>query len=151
MKVFLGADHGGFALKEKIKLWLKENDFETEDFGAKSEESCDYPEFAINVARAVSENEEFRGILVCGTGLGMSMAANKIPGIRAACCRDVFETEMARKHNNANILCLGGRVIDEKIALELVKVFLTTEFEGAQPEGKRHKRRVEKIDELDKR
>ena len=151
MKVFLGADHGGFTLKEKIKAWLKEHDFDVKDLGPEDDESCDYPLFAIKVARAVAEDEDFRGILICGTGLGMSMAANKIPGIRAACCHDAFTTEMARRHNNANILCLGARNTDHDLALKLVDIFLHAEFDGFTPEGERHKRRMDAIAELDKR
>lgn len=135
MMIYVGSDHGGFALKQKIVAHLEG----CKDLGTHTEESCDYPDIAAKVAEAVAEDGA-RGILVCGTGIGMSIAANKVRGIRAAVCWDEYTAEMARKHNDANILCLGQRAIDPGLALRLVDIFLSTDFEGG-----RHERRVKKI------
>jgi ribose 5-phosphate isomerase B len=142
--IYLGADHGGFALKEKIKGLLKQRKKDFHDMGTFSEESCDYPDIALMTAEKVAQTKSL-GILCCGTGIGMSIAANKVKGIRAAVCWNEFTAEMARKHNNANILCLGSRVIDHDLALRLVDIFLNAEFEGA-----RHERRVCMITEYEK-
>jgi len=147
--IAIGSDHGGYKLKEHLKEFLAELGKETADFGCNSEESCDYPEFGQKVAKAVASGKYEAGILVCGTGIGMSMAANKVAGIRAAVVHDKFTAQMAKEHNNANILCVGGRVIDEKTAEECVRAWLEAEFAGNKPEGERHKRRVEKINKLD--
>ncbi len=143
-KVYLGADHGGFGLKEKIKAHLK-GKAEVVDFGTDSEESCDYPDFGRKVAESVVKGKGSLGILVCGTGIGVSMAANKVRGARAALCHNEFTAKMAREHNDANVLCLGGRVLDEKEALKIVDVFLETDFSSDE----RHARRVEKIMEIE--
>ncbi len=143
MKIALGADHAGFELKEKVKSLLEELGHEVLDLGCYSTESVDYPVFGAKVARAILSQEAERGILICGTGLGMSMVANRFRGIRAALCHELFTARMARLHNDANILVLGGRVIGDVLALEMVKVFLETPFEGG-----RHARRVKQIDEL---
>ena len=145
MKIALGADHAGFELKEKIKTFLAEEGYEVLDLGCFSKESVDYPVYGAKVAQALLKGEAERGILVCGTGLGMSMVANRFPGIRAALCHEPFTARMSRLHNDANILVLGGRVIGDVLALEMVKVFLETPFEGG-----RHQRRVNQIDELSK-
>ena len=145
MKIALGADHAGFELKEKIKAFLTEEGHEVLDLGCFSKESVDYPIYGVKVARALLKGEAERGILVCGTGLGMSMVANRFPGIRAALCHEPFTARMSRLHNDANILVLGGRVIGDVLALEMVKVFLETPFEGG-----RHQRRINQIDELTK-
>lgn len=141
----IGSDHGGFALKESIKQHLLERGVAFEDFGTLTGERCDYPDIAAQVARAVSSGRCQQGLLVCGTGIGMSMAANKVPGIRAACCSDAYSARYTRLHNDANILCLGGRVVGPGLAQELVDVFLDTGFEGG-----RHQTRIDKISELEK-
>ncbi|HHI97348.1 MAG TPA: ribose 5-phosphate isomerase B [Thermodesulfatator atlanticus] len=146
MKIALGADHAGFELKEKIKKFLQEAGHEVLDLGCHSTDSVDYPVYGAKVAKAVLQGEAERGILVCGTGLGMSMVANRFPGIRAALCHELFTARMSRLHNDANVLVLGGRVIGDVLALEMVKVFLETPFEGG-----RHLRRVNQIDELSER
>lgn len=139
MKVALGADHGGFELKEAIKGHLTEKGYEIVDFGTDSTESVDYAYFGEKVGEYVVK-ERILGILCCGTGIGISLAANKVNGVRAACCSDYFSAKMTRAHNNANILALGGRVVGAGLALELVDVFLETEFEGG-----RHQRRIDQI------
>lgn len=139
MKVALGADHGGFELKEAIKKHLTEKGYEIIDFGTDSTESVDYAYFGEKVGEYVVK-ENILGILCCGTGIGISLAANKVNGVRAACCSDYFSAKMTRAHNNANILALGGRVVGAGLALEIVDVFLNTEFEGG-----RHQRRIDQI------
>lgn len=141
LRVAVGADHGGFGLKEKIVEYLKSNNIEYKDFGTYSAESCDYPEFAQKVAIEVSKGNFNRGILVCGSGIGMSIAANKIKGISAALCWNMATAESARTHNNSNILCLGERQIDDNLALDMVDLWLKTEFEGG-----RHQKRVDMIE-----
>jgi len=147
-KIALGADHGGYQLKEEIKKWLSERkeQYEVKDFGTFSTDSCDYPDIAKPVAEAVAAGECALGILVCGTGIGVSIVANKIPGIRAALCGDTFSAKASREHNDANILTLGERVIGRGLALEIVEAWLTTPFAGG-----RHQRRVDKITALDHR
>ena len=138
--IALGSDHGGYALKEEIKKFLTEKEIPFTDFGTDSEESCDYPEFAEKVCRSVLSGESEKGILCCGTGIGMSMAANKIRGIRCALCSEGYSAEMTRRHNDANVLALGGRVVGPGLALEIVDIFLKTPFEGG-----RHARRVSQV------
>jgi ribose 5-phosphate isomerase B len=144
MQVALGADHAGFRLKEDVKRLLAELQVPCVDFGTTSEESVDYPDFAGQVARAVSSGAFDRGILVCGTGLGMAMAANKVHGIRAAPATDVEAARLSREHNDANILALGGRTTPVPQALAIVRTFLDTPFAGG-----RHQRRVDKIAALE--
>lgn len=146
MRIALGSDHGGYRLKEKIKEMLEEKDIEYRDFGTFSTESVDYPDFAEKVAAAVAKGEWDQGILCCGTGIGVSITANKVPGIRAAVCGDCFSAKMARQHNNANILCLGERVVGVGLAMEIVNSWLEASFEGG-----RHQRRVDKISDVEKR
>lgn len=145
MKIALGADHGGYSLKENIKNWLESSGYEVVDFGCDSSESVDYPEYALMVANEVAKGDEDIGILVCGTGIGMSITANKVPGIRAALCNDVYCAEHARRHNDANIMAIGGRIVAPETAIEIVKTFLTSEFEGG-----RHERRVKEIMQVEK-
>ena len=145
-KVYLGSDHGGFELKNTLAAHLREQGWETEDLGCYSAESCDYPDFAAAVGRAVAANEGTLGLLVCGTGIGMSLAANKIPGVRAAVCGDVYSAQMTRRHNDANVLCLGARVTGPGLAEEIADAFFSSSFEGG-----RHARRVAKIAELETR
>jgi ribose 5-phosphate isomerase B len=144
MRVAIGADHGGYELKERVVEFLERQGYDFEDLGTHDRESVDYPDFGAQVARAVASGAFERGILICGTGIGMSMTANKVPGIRAAVCTDGFTARMARQHNDAQILCLGGRVLGVGSALEVVEVFLSTAAQGG-----RHARRVRKINALD--
>ena len=144
MKVAIGCDHGGYNLKPVLKDFLESKGIEYKDFGTNAPDSVDYNEFGLAVANAVANGEFDKGIIICGTGIGMSIMANKIKGIRAACCSDYFSAKYTRLHNNANALCLGGRVVGAGLAIELVDVFLNTEFEGG-----RHERRVNQIAELE--
>jgi ribose 5-phosphate isomerase B len=144
MTLAIGSDHGGFCLKETIKQHLEARGFAYRDFGTGSTASVDYPDFAQAVAQAVADGECERGILICGTGVGISIAANKVKGIRAALCHDVFSAQMSREHNNANILALGERVIGSGLALMIVDTWLAAKFAGG-----RHEQRVKKIDALE--
>ncbi|MBI2933263.1 MAG: ribose 5-phosphate isomerase B [Planctomycetes bacterium] len=146
MKIALGADHAGFEAKERLRERLRATGHEVVDVGTRSTESCDYPDFALKVARAVADRTAERGMLVCGTGIGMAMAANKVAGIRAAVCTDEFTTQMSRRHNDANIFCAGARVLPAERIAFLAELFLKTEFEGG-----RHLRRVQKITEAEGR
>ena len=138
--IAIGADHGGFELKEHIVKYLKDKGIEVKDFGTYSEESVDYPDCAAPVCKAVQTGEAESGILICGTGIGISMAANKYKGIRAALCSDVYSATMTKRHNNANIICLGGRVTGRELAFMIVDAWLNAEFEGG-----RHQNRIDKI------
>lgn len=142
--IAIACDHGGYKLKLAIEKYLKEKGLEFIDFGTDNEESCDYADFAKKVAYSVKNGESEKGILVCGTGIGMSLAANKVKGIRAAVCGDYFSAKFTRLHNDSNILCLGQRVTGEGLALELVEIFLSTEFEGG-----RHATRIQKIADIE--
>ena len=142
--IAIGSDHAGFPLKVEIKKWLDEQGIEYKDFGCMTPESTDYAFEAVKVARAVASGEYERGLLFCGTGIGISMAANKVKGIRAACCSDYFSAKYTRVHNDANILCMGARVVGPGLAIELCDVFLHTEFEGG-----RHARRVNQIAQIE--
>ena len=139
-RIYIGSDHAGYDLKMAVKEFLIEQGFEVVDVGTHSKESCDYPDYALQVAERVLEDKDSFGILICGTGIGMSIAANKVPGIRAALANNVIEAKMARAHNNANVLCMGGRLIGKELAFEVVKTWLLTKYEGG-----RHERRVRKI------
>ena len=143
MRIAIASDHAGYQMKEIIKAFLNRADYSCEDFGTSSEDSVDYPDFAIKVARGVSAGKYERGILVCATGLGMCITANKIKGVRAVTCHNQFTAEMSRRHNDANILCLGAKVLDRDKLEPILKVWLETPFE----EG-RHARRLQKIQEL---
>lgn len=136
--IAIGCDHGGYEIKEAVKAYLKEKDIQFIDFGTNSTESVDYPVYAKKVCESIQKDESSLGILCCGTGIGMSMCANKHKGIRAAVLSDEFSAEMTRRHNNANVLCMGGRIIDEKKAVKLTEIFINTQFEGG-----RHIKRVE--------
>jgi len=146
MRIAIGADHGGYELKQQIAEFLIAQGYEINDLGTHSLESVDYPDFAELVARAVARDEAERGIVICGTGIGVSMSANKVRGIRAALCTDCYMARMAREHNDAQVLCLGARVLGVGSALEIVQVFLSNEFQGG-----RHARRVGKINALDEK
>jgi ribose 5-phosphate isomerase B len=138
VKVAIGCDHGGIDLKDVVVSVLEELGHEVEDQGCNSTDSVDYPNFAKSVSELVREGKCRSGILMCGTGIGMSMAANRIPGIRAALCNEMFSAKMSREHNDANILCLGARVIGPGLAAAIVRIWLTTEFAGG-----RHQRRID--------
>jgi ribose 5-phosphate isomerase B len=148
--VAIGSDHAGFELKEHLKGQLAAMGYEVLDKGTGSKESCDYPDFALAVAEAVSRGEAYRGVLVCGTGAGMAMAANKVPGIRAAACNEVYTAEYCRLHNDANVLTMGARVVDQETADSMLKAFMESGFEGGLPDGDRHNTRVEKIKEIER-
>ena len=139
-KIFLSSDHAGFELKEKVKIFLIDNNFVYEDLGCSSLEPVDYPDFAKLLSKKIKDKNNSTGILFCGTGIGISMAANRFPYIRAALCTSVEMASKSRKHNDANVLALGGRILEEKLALEIVKEFLQTDFEAG-----RHSLRVDKI------
>ena len=141
-KIAIGSDHAGFAIKEALKKHLLEKGYDVADFGTDSEASCDYPDFAFQVADCVAAKKADKGVLICGTGIGMSMAANKVRGIRAAVVGDAFSAEATRSHNDANILCMGARVIDEEKAKEFLDIFLSTPFS----EGENHIRRIGKLE-----
>ena len=141
--IAIASDHGGFELKKAIIKHLTERGIENTDFGPYTDESCDYPDYAKQVAGAIVNGEYDAGILVCGTGIGMSITANKFPGIRAALCGDCFSAQATREHNNANILCLGARIVGEGLAIKIVDTFLDTDFSNDE----RHIRRIKKIED----
>lgn len=141
--IALGCDQAGFELMQEVKTYLTGNGYEFKDFGTYSTEACDYPVYGKLVANAIASGECDKGILVCGTGIGISIAANKVPGIRAAVCTDCFTAEATRQHNDANVLALGGRVVGKGLALKIVETFLTTPFSNAE----RHVRRVNMLDQ----
>ncbi len=141
--IAIGSDHGGYALKQEIIAHLEKRGLAYKDYGCYDETSCDYPVYAHAVAHAVAEGECQRGILICGTGIGISIAANKVKGIRAALCGDCFSAQMTREHNDANILAMGARVIGSGLALQIVDIFLDTPFSGDE----RHARRIAQIEE----
>ena len=143
MKIALGSDHAGYVLKEAIKNYLSEKKTEYKDFGTFKLDSCDYPEYSYKVSMAVAAGEADLGILVCGTGIGMCITANKIKGIRAAQAYDPQMAQMSRLHNNANILCLGGRILNDEDGIKVVEAFLSTSFEGG-----RHQNRLNLISQL---
>ena len=146
MKIAIACDHGGLSLKNAVKNYLKEHGYEVEDFGTDTPDSCDYPDYALPAAEAVASGECDRGIVVCSTGIGVSIVANKVPGIRCAHCHDAYCATFTRLHNNANMLAMGEKVVGVGYALQIVEAFLTTEFEGG-----RHERRVAKIADIEKK
>ena len=146
MKIAIGCDHGGYLLKQDILIWLEEHEIDYEDFGCYSTESVDYPIYGEKVARSVASGECDRGIVICTTGIGISIAANKVKGIRCALCGDSLSAEMTRRHNDANILAMGARVLGTGLALKIVDTFLTTDFESG-----RHARRVALISDIENR
>lgn len=145
MKIAFAADHGGYQLKDKLVAYLKSRGIDTVDFGTNSSESCDYPDFAHPLCKAVASGECDFGVLVCSTGIGMSIAANKHKGIRAACCSETVSAELTRAHNNSNVLCLGEFIVGEHTARKMVDIFINTPFS----EGERHVRRISKISSLE--
>jgi ribose 5-phosphate isomerase B len=146
MRIALGADHGGFELKEKIRQHLVDRGIGVDDLGTHSTEAVDYPDYALAVGEKVAAQRADRGILVCGSGIGMSIAANKIPGIRAVNGHSEIEAQLSREHNNANVLTLGGRTLDDAMAMKIVDRWLNTEFSG----DSRHVRRLKKIGEIER-
>lgn len=146
MKLAIGSDHRGYALKENLVAMLSESGHEVVDAGACSTESVDYPDIAADVSSKVSSREVERGILICGTGIGMAIAANKFPGVRAAPCCDELTAEMSRRHNDLNVLCLSADMLGQNLVRRMVEVWIKTDFEGG-----RHARRVEKIAKLDEK
>ena len=146
MKIAIGCDHAGVTLKNEITPILDDLNIEWEDFGTKDEESVDYPDFGEKVSRAVSEGRVDRGILICGTGIGMSIVANKFPGIRAALCQEDYSAKMSRLHNDSNMLVLPGRVIEKGMAVNIVKAWFATDFEGG-----RHQDRLDKITAIEEK
>lgn len=143
-KIVMASDHAGFDLKNTLVEQLKNDGYDVEDAGTYSKDSCDYPVFAEKACRYMLDGKAELCILVCGTGIGMSMAANKVKGIRAACCSDTYSAKYTRLHNDANVLCMGARVVGERLAYEIAKVFLETEFEGGK-----HLRRINMISDLE--
>ncbi len=143
MKISIASDHGGFALKQEIAEYLRQQGHEVLDCGCHSTESCDYPDFGAAAAKAVASGECERGVVICSTGIGISIAANKVPGIRCALCGDIYSAEMTRRHNNANVLAMGAHLTAPVLAKKILDVFLSTEFEGG-----RHQRRIDKIDHI---
>lgn len=143
MKIALGSDHAGYILKEALKKHLDDKGIEFKDYGTFKMDSCDYPEYAYKVGQAITTEDADLGILICGTGIGMSITANKIKGVRAALANNIEAAQMSRLHNDANVLCLGGRVLDEDAAIEIVETWLNTSFEGG-----RHQSRINLISQL---
>ena len=146
MKIALGCDHGGINLKKEIIKYLESEGYEFKDFGTYTTDSCDYPDYALPVAEAVANKEFDFGILICGTGIGIGIAANKVPGIRDALCSDTFSAHATREHNNANILTMGQRVVGVGLAIDIVKTFISSKYEGG-----RHDNRLNKITEIEKK
>lgn len=144
MKLAIGSDHAGWESKEKLKTWLQQNGHEIYDYGTTSQTSCDYPDYAIQVSNQVANHSVERGILICGTGIGMAITSNKIPGIRAAVCLNEEMAKLSREHNDCNVLCLGSRFTPIVAIQNITQVWLNTPFEGG-----RHQRRVDKICELE--
>lgn len=146
MTVALGCDHAGWELKERLRAWLIQAGHQVLDFGTHSPDPVDYPDYAIQVADSVANGKAERGVLICGTGIGMAMAANKIPGVRAAFCPDLFTARLSREHNDSNVLTLGGRLMGREMAIEILGIWLATPFQGG-----RHSRRIAKITEAEER
>ncbi len=146
MKIAIGCDHGGYAYKTKLVSHLEAEGYEVKDFGCYSEESCDYPDYALPVAEAVKDGAFDFGILICSTGIGISIAANKVPGVRCAHCHDVVSAKLTRNHNNANIVAFGAKIISEELMYGIVDTFLTSGFDGG-----RHERRVGKITAIEQK
>ena len=143
--IALGSDHGGYGLKQEVIKHLQEKGIEYKDYGCYSEESCDYPIYGKAVAEAVAKGECEQGIIICGTGIGISIAANKVPGVRAALCHDCFSAQATREHNNANIICFGARIVGVEMAKAIVDSWLETEYSNEE----RHQRRIDMISEIE--
>lgn len=143
--VAIGSDHAGYSLKERLKAELEDMGYVVRDYGTDSEESCDYPDFAVPVAEAVSAGEARRGVLICGTGAGMAIVANKYPGVRAVACNEPYTAEYCRLHNDANVLTIGARIVEPGVAVDILHRFMETGFEGH-----RHARRLDKISDVER-
>ena len=146
MKIAMASDHGGFDLKEEVKAWLTEQGHEVSDYGCFDKSSCDYPDFAEPAARAVADGTCDKGVVICTTGIGISISANKVKGVRCALCTETWTAEMTRRHNDSNMVAMGAGVVGPNLAKEIVKTFLATDFEGG-----RHQRRVDKMMEIETR
>lgn len=146
MKIAIACDHGGLNLKNVVKKYLTDNGYEYEDFGTNSTDSCDYPDYALPAAEAVANGTCEKGIIICSTGIGVSIVANKVPGVRCAHCHDAYCAEFTRLHNDSNVLAMGEKVVGVGYALQIVEKFLTTQFEGG-----RHQRRIDKITAIEKK
>jgi len=142
--IAIASDHGGFSLKVDIVSFLKELGYEVNDMGPKNQNSVDYPDYGIRIAQTVTQNTDSRGIVICGTGIGMSIVVNRFPGIRGTLCSDLYTAKLCREHNDSNILIMGGRVVGHGLAREIVKVWLSTPFDGG-----RHQKRLDKINQFD--
>jgi len=142
--IAIASDHGGFSLKVDIVSFLNELGYEVNDMGPKNQNSVDYPDYGIRIAQAVTQNTDSRGIVICGTGIGMSIVVNRFPGIRGTLCSDLYTAKLCREHNDSNILIMGGRVVGHGLAREIVKVWLSTPFDGG-----RHQKRLDKINQFD--
>jgi len=142
--IAIASDHGGFSLKVDIVSFLNELGYEVNDMGPKNQNSVDYPDYGIRIAQAVTQNTNSRGIVICGTGIGMSIVVNRFPGIRGTLCSDLYTAKLCREHNDSNILIMGGRVVGHGLAREIVKMWLSTPFEGG-----RHQKRLDKINQFD--
>ena len=142
-KIAIASDHGGFDLKESVIYSMREKGLEIDDLGPSNDDSVDYPDYGIKLAQVIVEQKVERGIVICGTGVGMSIVVNRFPGIRGTLCSDAYTAKMCREHNDSNILIMGGRVVSKDLALEIVRIWLKTEFEGG-----RHQRRLDKINEI---
>lgn len=149
--VAIGSDHAGYRLKEELKAELGSMGYQVRDLGTDSEGPCDYPDFALAVAEAVGRGEASKGVLVCGTGAGMAMVANKVPGVRAAACNELYTAEYCRSHNDANVLTMGARIIKPEAARRILHIFMETDYEGGRPDGARHQGRLEKIKEVERK
>jgi len=143
-KIAIASDHGGYDLKTNLITCLPNSNLIINDFGPDNPDSVDYPDYGIKVVKAILENKVERGIVICGTGIGMSIVVNRFPGIRGTLCSDLYTAKLCREHNDSNLLILGGRVIDKDLALKIVEIWLKTEFEGG-----RHQRRIDKINKID--
>ena len=143
--ISIASDHGGFSLKLDIVSFLNELGYQVKDMGPKSQKSVDYPDYGIRIAQVVTQNTGSRGILICGTGIGMSIVVNRFPGIRGTLCSDLYTAKLCREHNDSNILIMGGRIVGHGLAREIVSVWLNTPFDGG-----RHQKRLDKINQLDK-
>lgn len=146
MNIAIASDHAGFRLKKYVIEYLEKKNYEFKDFGTFNENSCDYPDYSLFVAEAVAKGKYEFGILICGTGIGIGIAANKVPGIRAALCHDTFSAHACREHNNANILTMGERIVGPGLAIDIVETFLNSKFEG-----ERHQKRIDKITDIEKK
>lgn len=147
MKIAIGSDHGGYDLKELVKKHLIEKGYEVKDFGCNDKSSCDYPEFGYPVAKGVADNEFDKGIVICTTGIGISITANKVKGVRCALCADSTSARLTREHNDANVLAMGAGIIGNNLAIDIVDTFLTTDFSGEE----KHARRINKIKEIEEK